>query len=191
MDAAVEVFAESGYEGASFGEIAKRAGISRPVVYDHFPSKADLHLFLLERERDRILSHVSQQLRGAQEPDRGVAAAFDAFFSYVEQHPYAWRMLFRETAGDPAMAEAQRRIQDQAHMAVATMLARAPDSRLLTGSDPEVRLEMLAAIWGSAANGLARWWYDNRDVARTELVSVSMDSLWLGLQTLRRGERWS
>ena len=191
MDAAVEVFAEAGYEGASFGKIAKRAGISRPVVYDHFPSKTDLHLLLLERERDRILDHVAQRFQAAQEPDRGVAAAFDAFFSYVEQHPYAWRMLFRETAGDSDMAEAQRHIQDQAHMAVATMLAKAPDSRLLTGSDHAVRLEMLAAIWGSAANGLARWWYDHRDVDRNELIAVSMDALWLGLQTLRLGERWS
>lgn len=75
--------------------------------------------------------------------------------------------------------------------AVAEMSAEAPDSRLGGGSDDQVRLEMLAAIRGSAANWLVRWWYDRRDVPREDLVAAAMDALWLGLQTLRAGERWS
>lgn len=190
LEAATRVFAEQGYERASFGAIAELAGISRPVVYDHFSSKEELHLLLLERERDRILEYVKIELERAEEPADRVARALDAFFAYVESHPYAWRMLFREAAGEPKVADAQQRIQAEAHLAVATLLARERGNRILTGRGAQLRLEMLAALWGAAANGLARWWYDQRDVPRQELVAASMDALWLGAERLREGERW-
>ena len=191
LEAATRVFAEQGYEAASFGAIAELAGISRPVVYDHFASKEELHLVLLERERDRILEHVQVELAGAEEPADRVARALDAFFAYVETHPYAWRMLFREAAGEPRVAEAQQRIQAEAHLAVAMTLAREKGSRILAGRGRELRVEMLAALWGSAANGLARWWYDRREVPRREVVAAAMDALWLGVERLRGGERWA
>ena len=190
LEAATRVFAEQGYERASFGAIAELAGITRPVVYDHFRSKEELHLVLLECERDRILEHVRAELAGAERPGDRIAGALDAFFTYVETHPYAWRMLFREAAGEPEVVEAQQRIQAEAHIAVATMLAREKGSRILTGRGRELRLEMLAALWGSAANGLARWWYDRPDVPRQEVVAAAMDALWLGVERLRSGERW-
>jgi hypothetical protein len=99
-------------------------------------------------------------------------------------------MLFRETAGDSSMAAMQRRIQNEAHLAVATMLAKERGSKILAGRDKELRLEMLAALWGSATNGLARWWYDRRRVARKEVVAAAMDALWVGVERLRTGERW-
>ena len=190
LEAAMRVFAEQGYERASFGAIAKLAGISRPVVYDHFASKEELHLVLLERERDRIFEHVKVQLVSGVEPGERVARALEAFFAYVETHPYAWRMLFRETAGEPRVADAQRRIQGEAHLAVAMLLAEEKGSKILAGEGRELRLEMLAALWGSATNGLARWWYDRREVPRTEVVAAAMDALWLGVERLRDGERW-
>ena len=190
LEAATRVFAERGYDGTSFGEIAEVAGITRPVVYDHFKDKEELHLLLLERERDRILEHVKVQLVADDTPEQRVFRALDAYSAYVETHPYAWRMLFRETAGDSKMASAQTKIQSQAHLAVATLLAKERGSKILSGRDREARLEMLAALWGSATNGLARWWYDHRKVPRAEVVAAAMDALWLGVERLRAGERW-
>jgi AcrR family transcriptional regulator len=190
LEAATQVFAEQGYDRASFGAIAELAGVTRPVVYDHFNSKEQLHLLLLERERDRILEHVAGELTADGPPEERVARALDAFFAYVEAHPYAWRMLFRETAGDSETATAQRRIQAEAHLAVASMLASEPGSRIARGRGKELRLHMLAALWGSATNGLARWWYDRREVPRAAIVAACMDALWLGVERLRAGERW-
>jgi AcrR family transcriptional regulator len=190
LAAATRVFAEKGYDKASFRDIAAASGITRPVVYDHFRSKEELHLFLLERERDAVLEYVKNELLADDSPERRVHRALDAFFSYVESHPYAWRMLFRETSGDPDMAAAQRRIQHEAHLAVATLLARERGSKILAGRESGRRLEMLAALWGSATNGLARWWYDNREARREQVVATAMDALWLGVERLRRGERW-
>lgn len=190
LDAATQVFAEQGFERASFGAIAEAVGVSRPVVYDHFGSKEELHLLLLQRERDRILEHVRAELTADGSPEERVARALDAFFAYVEAHPYAWRMLFRETAGDSETAAAQRRIQQEAHLAVAAMLASERGSRIATGRGKQLRLEMLAAVWGPAANGLARWWYDHPEVPRAQVVATCMDALWLGVERLRSGERW-
>lgn len=190
LAAATLVFAEQGYDGTSLGDIALEAGISRPVLYDHFSSKEELHLQLLERERNRILEHVRVHLVADDDPEQRVFRALDAYFSYVETHPYAWRMLFRETSGDSAMATAQGTLQSQAHLAVARMLAEEPGSRLLRGRGKQLRLEMLAALWGSATNGLARWWYDHRSVPRADVVATTMDALWLGVASLREGDRW-
>ncbi|MDQ3911437.1 MAG: hypothetical protein M3305_06660, partial [Actinomycetota bacterium] len=83
-----------------------------------------------------------------------------------------------------------RRIQAGAHMVGATSLARELGMESAGDQDEQVKIEMLAELWGSALKGLARWWYDQRDVPRAELVSAAMDALWIGLERLRMGERW-
>ena len=188
--AATQVFADKGYEGTSIGEIARAADITRPVVYDHFRDKKELYLWLLERERNRALEHVTARLKGDAPAGVRIWCAIDAFFSYAEEHPFAWRMLFRESTGDADIIEAHRRIQAGAHMVGATSLARELGMESAGDQDEQVKIEMLAELWGSALKGLARWWYDRRDVPRAELVSVAMDALWVGLERLRTGERW-
>src|SRR3954464_9370214 len=98
--AATEVFAEHGYHAASMGEIARRSGVTVPVVYDHFASKQELHRRLLERHFAELRAVWGAHLGDAPREQR-MAGALDAWFGYVETHPFAWRMLFRETTGDP------------------------------------------------------------------------------------------
>src|SRR5256885_7259133 len=100
--AATELFAERGYHGASMDEIARRSGVSPPVVYDHFASKQDLHRRLLERHYADLREVWRQHLPGDEPAERRIARAIDARFAYVGTHPYAGRMLFRETTRDPA-----------------------------------------------------------------------------------------
>ena len=189
-EAAMKVFVEKGYEGASFGEIAQGAGITRPVVYDHFRSKKELYLWLLERERDRAVEHVTARLKDDDPADVRMWRTIDAFFGYAEDHPFAWRMLFQESTGDPEIVEAHRRIQARAHMVGAASVARELGMGSADNRDEQEKIEMLGELWGSALKGLARWWYDRRDVPRAKLVSVAMDALWIGLERLRTGERW-
>ncbi len=97
----MDVFAEHGYHGAAMDEIARRSGVTPPVVYDHFESKAALHRRLLERTRDELLAMWRENLGGGGTLEEQVAHAFDAWSRYVEAHPYAPRMFFRETTGVP------------------------------------------------------------------------------------------
>src|SRR3954453_14689432 len=87
--AATELFAERGYHGAGMVEIARRAGVSVPVVYDHFRSKQDLHRRLLERHFAGLRALWAEHLGGEGTAGERTARAIDAWFAYVESHPFA------------------------------------------------------------------------------------------------------
>ena len=173
VDAAMQVFAERGYHAASIDEIARAAGISKPVVYDHFASKADLHLRLLAHERDRLLALTN----AASSPED----AMEAFFAYVEGHPYAWRMLFRETTGDPVVARKHERILAEAREGIARQIAPGVAQR---GRGTHQRYELVAEGVMGVTHGLALWWQAHPDVPRHEIVRASTDLLAPGLKRL-------
>lgn len=186
----MQVFGALGYHAASLEEIASRAGITKAVLYDHFSSKADLHLYLLERQRDELLGHVKSRLEDAGTGAAGVAEALGAFYAWAESHPYAWQMLFRETTGDPEVAAAHRRIQAHAHRAVIEILLAGYEQHLPKGAGRNRTKRALAALVGGATHGMARWWHDNPRTPREDVVALTMDVLWLGLERARAGEHW-
>jgi AcrR family transcriptional regulator len=188
--AATEVFAERGYRGASIDAIAKRSGVSPPIVYDHFDSKLALHTHLLERHLAELRALWAKNLAGDDPSEQRIARAFDAWFAYVQSHPYAWKMLFRDTTGDPEVQAIHREIQAQSRAALLPLLAREQGIENIAGSvDPEA-LEMAWETLRSALQGLAVWWYDHQHVPRAEVVATAMNTLWVGLERASQGERW-
>src|SRR5829696_2853906 len=110
---AMGLFAERGYDGTSMGAIAQAGGVTPAVIYDHFPSKARLAIELLERQTAELLGFVGKALEGAPvDAAAQMRTGVDAFFAYVEEHPFAWRMLFRDASTDPEVASAYRRLND-------------------------------------------------------------------------------
>ena len=184
-DAATEVFAERGYLGASIAEIARRSGVSAPVVYDHFASKQELHRALLERHRDELVAVWREHLLTDEAPETRLPRGVDAWARYVEAHPYAWKMLFRETAGDPEAAAIHRAVLDGSRAMLAPLVGMTPGGAAL----PD--LEMAAELIRSGLTGLALWWQDHPEVTRAEIVATAMNVLWLGFERLGRGERWT
>jgi AcrR family transcriptional regulator len=189
VEAALEVFAERGYHAASLGEIARRAGVTKPVLYDHFSSKRDLHLWLLEQQRDALFEHTREHLTGTGTAAERVERAVDAVFAYVETHPFAWRLLFRESTGEPEIIEAHRRIQQQASQAIVNTLM-ADAAVAVAGDDREGTAAALGELLGGGMRGVARWWYDHREMPRERLVRLVMDVYWLGLERLRARPQW-
>jgi AcrR family transcriptional regulator len=181
--AATEVFAERGYAAASIDEIARRSGVSAPVVYDHFASKADLHRRLLERHRDELVALWRAHLLTDEPPELRIPRAIDAWARYVEAHPYAWKMLFRETTGDPEAAAVHREVLTGSRALLAPLVTAQPGGAQLPA-------EMGAELIRSALTGLALWWQDHPEVSRAEIVSTAVNVLWLGFERLGRGERW-
>lgn len=190
LRAGMEVFAARGYQEASVAEIAAAAGITPAVIYDHFSSKAELQITLLERQTDELLAFVGSAVAG----DFGgtaerMRAGVDAFFEFVEEHPYAWRMLFRDPPTDPAILSTYRRIHQRATAGIAIFLrASAPDA-LLGEPQAERDLEMFAEMLKMAQNGLAVWWYEHREVPRSELVDRVLEFCWTGFERIAAGER--
>jgi AcrR family transcriptional regulator len=182
---ATEAFAERGYAGASIDEIARRAGVSAPVVYDHFASKQDLYERLLVRTRDELLEMWREHLFSDEPAAVRIPRAFEAWAAYVETHPYASRMYFREATGVPAVQAFHRELHAQARAALGAILAREPGAERLAGSgDPEA-LEMAAEVIRSGLTGLAVWWNEHPHVPREQVVATAVNVLWVGFERAR------
>jgi AcrR family transcriptional regulator len=184
---ATEVFAERGYHGASIDEIARRAGVSAPIVYDHFASKQQLYERLLERTRDELLEMWRDQLFSDEPAEVRIPRAVEAWAAYVETHPYATRMYFREATGVPEVQAFHREVQAQARAALTAILAREPGADAVAGSDDPLALEMAAEVIRSALTGLAIWWNDHPEVPRERIVTTALNVIWVGFERARRG----
>jgi AcrR family transcriptional regulator len=184
------VFAERGYQAATIGEIARRSGVSAPIIYDHFESKGDLHARLLERHLGEMREVWAAHLTGEAPAETRIAGALDAWFGYVESHPYAWRMIFRDTSGEPEVQAAHREIQAQSSRGLLPLLATLPGGEEIGGAS-EAGRAMVIELLRSAIAGLALWWYDHREVPREQVVAAAMNALWVGFGRLAEGERWT
>jgi AcrR family transcriptional regulator len=194
LEAAAHVFSERGYEAAAIDEIAERAGITKPVVYDHFSSKRELYVSLLELYTQEMFAFMGKRVLAEGSPDRRFEVGLGSFFEFVEAHPSAWRLLFRDPPpSEPTIVEAARRLQAQASMAVVTLIGSGPVAdhpQDPSGFELVLEREMAAELIKTAADGLASWWYAHRDVPREHLVYVMMNALWVGFERFTAGERW-
>ena len=180
MDAALAEFAEHGYDDASMGRIGRAAGVTRTVLYDHFPSKRALFDALLADQQAAFVA----EMRNARDPDAALRdrmrATMEAFFVFAEREPLAWRLLYPERPPvDPEAAADHRRHRAAANRLMAEMLA--PDARR-AGMDPGSPVAQ--AVWAlqqSALHGAVRWWHAHPDVPRDELTAAAMNALWTGV----------
>ncbi len=118
LGAAQEVFVSQGYHAAAMDEIAERAGISKPVLYQHFPSKLELYLALLDESVDALIDTVRQALGSTTENKQRVAATFGAYFGFVANQGGAYRLVFEsDLSNEPAVRERlDRSVQECAAM---------------------------------------------------------------------------
>ena len=183
--AATELFAESGYRGTAMAEIARRSGITVPVLYDHFASKLDLHRRLLERTRNELLEMWREHLFGDEPADVRFPRAIEAWAAYVEANPYAARMFFRGVSEDAEAQAVHREIQAQARVALGVLLAQEPGTDRIAGADDQESYEMAAEILRSGLTGLAMWWADHPHVPREQIVRTAVNVVWTGLERAR------
>jgi AcrR family transcriptional regulator len=179
----MKVFSRGGYHGSSIDQIAQAAGISKALIYDHFPSKRELHGSLLEAHVGELFGRLAASAQMG-EPEARLRRGLDTFFSFVEERREAWRMLFRD-AVDPDVADQFRRVQAQATGLIAALMESDPD--MPPTDDPEEHLvvEMLAQQLSGAMQSLANWWFDHQHVRRAQLVDIAVTFAWNGLERVR------
>jgi AcrR family transcriptional regulator len=191
LDAALEVFARRGFHGSSIDEIAQAASVSKALIYEHFPSKKDLHVSLLERHVQEIFVRLAESAATSDPGEIRLRAGVNAFLEFVETRRDAFRMLFRD-AVEPAVAEIVASVQRQAAAAVAGLIATEPRTPM-PEVDPErdrQAIEMIGQQLSGAVQSLAIWWGDHPEVPREVLVDSVMNFAWVGLERLRAGERF-
>jgi AcrR family transcriptional regulator len=192
LNAALAVFSARGYHASSIDDIAREAGISKALIYEHFDSKQGLYGDLLERNANELFEQLAAALAGV-EVESGaarLATGLDAFFAFVEARRDAWRILFRDVA-DPETSAALARILEQVTGVVAALIAQDPGARSQGGDESEPAIRVLAQMLVGAVQSVANWWAEHPEVARDEAVEMVMDFAWVGLERLSAGERWT
>src|ERR671923_2814540 len=125
IEAAGRLFGERGYDGTRLDDVAAAAGVTKPILYRHFADKEGLYLALLERHRDDLDRFVVPAEGTLEERLRAV---LEVWLTYVETHAYAWRMLFRDTGGGPAVQAFRIAVHARARAVLAGMIgAFAPE----------------------------------------------------------------
>jgi AcrR family transcriptional regulator len=181
-DAASALFAEHGYAETRLDDIASAAGVTKQLLYQHFPSKKALHLALLGKHRDEILRRLTESMSMPGPLAERLPRVVDDWFAYVEEHPYASALLFRDTTGDPEVQAFYRENHAAARAANVALLRAEPELQI-----PEDRVEPLAELMRSATTGLAVWWGEHPEVPRTTIVNVTVDLLARGLGLAKMG----
>ncbi len=118
LGAAQEIFVAQGYHAAAMDDIADRAGVSKPVLYQHFPGKLDLYLALLDESADELVAIVRDALSSTTDNKQRVPATFRAFFDYVGTSGQAFRLVFEsDLSNEPAVRDRlDRTMQECAEM---------------------------------------------------------------------------
>ena len=192
LDAALTAFSQKGYHATSLDDIAREAGVSKALIYEHFASKQELHADLIARNARELTQRVAGALSGVEiesTVDR-LATGLEAFFAFVEERRDAWRMLFRDAA-DPESSAVLDRMVEQVTAEVTILISQDPGARDLTRGGDDRSLRLLAEMLVGGAQSMANWWTEHPDAPRAQLVEIAMDFAWLGLERLSRGERWS
>jgi AcrR family transcriptional regulator len=181
LTVAQALFAERGFRGPSMDEIALRAGVTKPVLYDHFGSKDGLVAACISRDGARLLSAVAAAVATASGPEQVLRAGFAAFFGFVESRGQVWFMLIGENSVVGPAAEALEQIRRQLAEYVAERLAAA-----LPAADTAALGVFAQAIIG-ACERVALWCRERPDVSPAGATESLMALVWGGLAAAQPG----
>jgi AcrR family transcriptional regulator len=181
LDAALEIFVAQGYHAALMDDIAEHAGISKPVLYQHFPSKLDLYLALLDAHVADLVGRVRDALDATSDNRERVRSAITTYFDFVDSDGAAYRLVFEsDLRNEPAVRERVERALDSCVDAIADTIAKDPG----VGA-AEARL--LAVGRAGLAEVTARWWLaSGESVPKERAVELLVGLAWRGLS---RGPR--
>src|SRR2546421_11863491 len=134
LEVARRVFGTSGFHAAWMEAVAKEAGVTKPILYDHFPSKKDLYLSLIDADLAVLHDEVRKALAAPTGNRERIRASFKAYFDFVDEHAEGFRLLMQEAVG--AEEEFRRRVaqgRDQILAEVGHLIVRESRGRLDRG----------------------------------------------------------
>ncbi|SDY78959.1 transcriptional regulator, TetR family [Micromonospora pattaloongensis] len=176
LAAAQEVFVAQGYHSAAMDDIAERAGVSKPVLYQHFPGKLELYLALLETHCDAIVARVHAAMAATSDNKERVKGAVQAYFDFVDHEDEAFRLVFEsDLRNEPAVAERVARVEKGC-------IAAITDTIISDTGVSRSRAELLASGLVGAAETAAQFWLANgRQVPKAEAETLLAALIWRGI----------
>jgi len=181
LRAAQDVFVAQGFHAAAMDDIADRAGVSKPVLYQHFPGKRDLYLALLEEHVSVLADRVAEAMGRTDDNRERVDAAVGAYFEFIDSEGEAFRLVFESDLRNDADVRA---IVDRGTGVCVEAIAEVIAAD--TGADPERALLLAAALTGLSETS-ARWWLPRKGtVSRDEAVALISALAWRGISGFPR-----
>ncbi|GAA2088536.1 TetR/AcrR family transcriptional regulator [Aeromicrobium tamlense] len=176
LDVALDVFVEQGYHAASMDEIAERAGVSKPVLYQHFPGKLDLYTALVSSAVDTVIEGVREALASTQDNRERVQASMRLWYDSVADREKAFRLVFEsDLTSDPEVRELVDRVTSESAAAIADVIVE--DTGLSQGA-----AELLAAgLVGMGHVGARAWLSGASGLSRDDAVTLASTLAWRGI----------
>jgi AcrR family transcriptional regulator len=180
LGAAQEVFVAQGYHAAAMDDIAERAGVSKPVLYQHFPGKLELYLALLDQHATDLVSKVREALATTTDNRERVAACVAAYFDFVDGEGTdgegAFRLVFEsDLRNDPAVRERVERMLQECVDALTETIAHD------TGYRAEEAQLLSVGLAGLMEDG-ARWWLASEGaLSKARAMELLVGLTWRGI----------
>jgi AcrR family transcriptional regulator len=179
LDIGRELFGEKGFDGTSIEEIAARAEVSKPVVYEHFGGKEGLHAVVVDRELQQVLDRFTAALSAPGSPRQLLERAALVLLDYIEEDTVGFRVLTRDRPVTSGVGTFSSLIGEVARK-VEHILAEQFDER---GYDPQ-----LAELYSQALVGMValvgQWWLDDRSPGKREVAAHLVNLAYNGLAHL-------
>lgn len=176
LSAALEVFTAAGYHSAAMDEIAERAGVSKPVLYQHFPSKLDLYLAVLDTHIDSLVFAIQKAIQSTPDNSERVQATIGAYFDFIEAEGEAFRLLFESDMNvEPAVRERLNRMTYDCAAAVSAVIS------LDTGLPQEAAMLLGVGLIGSAQVTARHWLERDSKLNRAQAQTLVTNIIWRGI----------
>jgi AcrR family transcriptional regulator len=181
LESALEVFVAQGYHAAAMDDIAERAGVSKPVLYQHFPGKMELYLALLEQSSNQIIDATRKALASTQDNKMRVLATVQVFYEYVADAQGAFRLVFEsDLTNEPAVRAQVDRVTTECAEEIAKVISE--DTGL-----PAEAAHLLAVSLVGMAQVSARFWLDSGGgIDQSEAATLVAGLAWRGISRFPR-----
>jgi AcrR family transcriptional regulator len=174
--AALEVFTVAGYHSAAMDEIADRANVSKPVLYQHFPSKLDLYLAVLDMHIDSLVFAIQKAISSNRENSSRVAATVEAYFGFIDSEGEAFRLLFESDMSlEPQVRERLNRMTYDCAAAVSAVIS------IDTGLGKEESMMLAVGIIGTVQTAARHWLDRDGKIDRKRATELVMNLIWRGI----------
>jgi AcrR family transcriptional regulator len=176
LAAAQQIFVAHGYHAAAMDDIAERAGVSKPVLYQHFPGKLELYLALLDTHCDAIIAKVRSAMLATPDNKERVKGAVQAYFEFVDHESEAFRLVFEsDLRNDPQVRERVERVEQGC-------IAAVTDTIISDTGVSQSSAELLASgLVGAAGQSAQYWLATGRQIPKDAAEGLVAALIWRGI----------
>jgi len=188
---AYEEFARNGYDDVSMAAIAKRAGVSKPIIYSHFGSKDGLYAACADHLVEPMLERVEVAARASETADGQLWAGILAQLEFIDENRSEWRVFVRDAAargGTPGitLAQGRRRV-----IALLSDLVESASRAAGAPSLPESERDAFAHALQGAVEQVANWWEEHPGETALAVAMRVMNFAWVGFGGMAEGRFWA